>query len=124
MRLVQSSELSSFTWNGFQNCISFSEVSFSSLFSYIVILLKFSYSFSKLWLNENIYICKYFSLYDINNKIEIQFCMNTFDYVILFFSMRMNTISSLQYISLRVIVLLSHAYFTNVYNTGCTEENI
>ena len=29
-----------------------------------------------------IYICKCFSLYDINNKIDIQFCMNTFDDVI------------------------------------------
>ena len=52
----------------------------------------------------NIYICKCFSLYDINNEIDVQFCMNTFDHVI---SMRMNTIFSLQYIW--VIVLLSHS---------------
>ena len=30
----------------------------------------------------NIYICKCFSLYDINNEIDVQFCMNTFDHVI------------------------------------------
>ena len=35
----------------------------------------------------NIYICKCFSLglYDINNKIDIQFCINTFDHMISFF---------------------------------------
>ena len=54
-----------------------------------------------------IYICKCFSLYDINNEIDVQFCMNTFDHVISFFSMRMNTIFSLHYIW--VIVLLSHS---------------
>ena len=65
---------------------------------------EFDYSFFKRQLISNttsclnIYICKCFSLYDINNKIDIQFCMNTFDHVISFFSMRMNTISSLQYI--------------------------
>ena len=32
-----------------------------------------------------IYICKCFSLYDINNEIDVQFCMNTFDHVISFF---------------------------------------
>ena len=55
----------------------------------------------------NIYICKCLSLYDINKEIDVQFCMNTFDHMISFFSMRMNTISSLQYIW--VIVLLSHS---------------
>ena len=33
----------------------------------------------------NIYICKCFSLYDVNNEIDVQFCMNTFDHVISFF---------------------------------------
>ena len=46
-------------------------------------------------INANIYMCKcFFSLYGINNKIDIQFCTNTFDHLISFFSMRMNTISS------------------------------
>ena len=33
----------------------------------------------------NIYICKCFSLYDINHEIGVQFCMNTFDHVISIF---------------------------------------
>ena len=36
-------------------------------------------------LSRNTYICKCFSLYDINNEIDVQFCMNTFDHVISFF---------------------------------------
>ena len=52
---------------------------------------------------QNIYICKCFLIiYDINNKIDIQCCMNTSDHVKLFFSMRIKTISW-------VIVLLSHS---------------
>ena len=38
-----------------------------------------------MYLNKNSYICKCFSLYDINNEIDVQFCMNTFDHVISFF---------------------------------------
>ena len=34
---------------------------------------------------NNIYICKCFFLYDINNEIDVQFCMNTFDHVTQFF---------------------------------------
>ena len=34
--------------------------------------------------NSNIYICKCFSLYGINNEIDVQFCINTFDHVIIF----------------------------------------
>ena len=61
-----------------------------------------------------IYSFKCFSLYDINNEIDVQFCINTFDHVMsFFFYMRMNTISSLQYIW--VIVLLSHSTMYRLY---------
>ena len=43
------------------------------------------------------------------STFDIQFCMNTSDQVISLFSMRMNTISSLRYIW--VIVLLSHRQY-------------
>ena len=56
---------------------------------------QFFNNLSKIYIN--IYICKCFSLHDINNVIDVQFCMNTFDHVISFFSIRMNTSGSLYY---------------------------
>lgn len=39
-----------------------------------------------------------FFLYDVNKEIDIQFCLNIFNHVISFSSMRMNVISLLQHI--------------------------
>lgn len=37
-----------------------------------------------------------FFLYDVDKEIDIQFCLNTFEYVISFFSMPMNIVSLLK----------------------------
>ena len=58
-----------------------------------------------------------FSLYDINNKIDIKFCMNTFDHVILFFNAYEYNI----FASLYLGHCTTFTQFTNVSNTGCTE---
>ena len=63
-------------------------------------------------------ICKCFSLYDINNEIDVQFCMNTFDHVISFF------FNAYEY-NILALVSGSLYYFHIVYQckqyTGCTE---
>ena len=63
-----------------------------------------------------IYSCKCFSLYDINNEIDVQFCMNTFDHVIV--------ISFFQCVWIqypRFSISGSLYYFHIVQCTGCTE---
>ena len=69
---------------------------------------------------SNIYICicKCFSLFDINNKIDVQFCMNTFDHVISFF------FNAYEY-NILASVYLDHCNTVTVNQcrqyTGCTK---
>ena len=70
----------------------------------------------RLGATSNIYICNCFSVYDINNKIDIQFCMNTSDHVIFFFS------NAYEY-NILASVYLGHCTTFTCIVLACTEEN-